>query len=178
MSEKKTDRLTSALVGLLLVGAVLMGWQEVSNEKLLKEASQAPDFSVEAFVGGQVSLAALKGTVVLVDFWATWCGPCREEMPMLVRVAKEYESRGVRLVAIDNDDLNEQKDAVTELVGRQPQLGPFAAFGTPELSERYLVRALPTLYVVDRQGAIVASEVGTVSEGQLRRWIEKALARQ
>ena len=177
MSEKKTDRLTSALVGLLLVGAVLMGWQEVSNEKLLKEASQAPDFSVEAFAGGQVSLASLKGTVVLVDFWATWCGPCREEMPMLVRVAKEYESRGVRLVAIDRDDLDGQKDAVAEFVGRQPQLGPYAVFGTPELAERYLVRALPTLYVVDRQGAIVASEVGTVSEGQLRRWIEKALAR-
>jgi len=178
MKSAKTDTLTLVLVGLLLVGAVLMGWQEVADEALLKAQSQAPELSVERYEGGQVSLAELAGQVVLVDFWATWCLPCREEMPMLVRVAKEYEGRGVRLVAIANDDLDQQKEAVAGFVARQPQLAPYAAYGTPDVGQRYLVKGLPTLYVIDRHGAIVGAEVGQLSENQLRRWIDRALARE
>lgn len=178
MKSMKTDRLTVFLVGLLLAGAVLMGWQEVADEALLEAKSRAPAFSVEKYEGGRVSLSDLEGKVVLIDFWATWCLPCREEMPMLVRVAKEYEDRGVRLVAISNDDLDQQKEAVAEFVARQPQLAPYAAFGTPGVGQQYLVKVLPTMYVVDRRGAIVGAETGQLSEGQLRRWIDRALARE
>jgi thiol-disulfide isomerase/thioredoxin len=99
-------------------------------------------------------------------------------MPMLVRVAKEYEGRGVRLVAIANDDLDQQKEAVAGFIARQPQLAPYAAYGTPDVGQRYLVKGLPTLYVIDRHGAIVGAEVGQLSENQLRRWIDRALARE
>ncbi|MEW6434140.1 MAG: TlpA disulfide reductase family protein [Myxococcota bacterium] len=175
--RKNPDRVSAVIVVLLLAGAAVMGWQEVEASRRLPDDSPAPDFTLERLEGGPVTLSALRGNVVLVDFWATWCPPCREEMPYLVKLAKQYEGQGVRLVAVSNDDLDEQKEAVGHFVEGLPALKPFVAFGTPEVSAGYLVRALPTLYVIDRQGHIVASETGQASEAQIERWIEKALAR-
>lgn len=175
--KKKTDRVSAVIVVLLLAGAAVMGWQEVEDSRRLPDDSPAPDFTVERLEGGAVTLSALKGHVVLVDFWATWCPPCREEMPYLVKLAKQYEGQGVRLVAVSNDDLDEQREAVGRFVEGLPDLKPFAAFGTPELGADYLVRALPTLYVIDRDGHIVASATGQASESQIERWIQKALER-
>ncbi len=180
MSRKagqSSDAVTWVIVGLLLLGAIVMGFQEVSFSSLLKDDSPAPDFTVKTLAGPELTLSKLRGKVVLVDFWATWCGPCQKEMPYLLSLVKEYEPRGVTLVAVSNDDLSEQAAAVEEFALHLPALRPFAAFGTPELGSRYLVRALPTLYVIDAKGEVVTSQVGVASESQLRRWIEKALER-
>jgi thiol-disulfide isomerase/thioredoxin len=163
------------IVALLFVGAVLLGWQEVMEGKLLKRGSPAPDFTVKTLAGAPVTLSALKGKVVLVDFWATWCGPCREEMPYLVSTVQSYAAQGVTLVAVSNDDLDEQAAAVEAFTGQLPGLRPYAAYGTPELGATYLVRALPTLYVIDRQGNVSQTQTGQASERQLRRWIDAAL---
>jgi thiol-disulfide isomerase/thioredoxin len=98
-------------------------------------------------------------------------------MPYLVKLAKQYEAQGVRLVAVSNDDLDEQREAVGRFVERLPELKPYAAFGTPQLGAAYLVRALPTLYVIDREGRIVASGTGQASKAEIERWIQKALGR-
>ncbi len=174
---RKPDAVTVALVVLLLIGAAIMGWHEVEESRRLPDDSPAPDFTVERLEGAPVTLSALRGEVVLLDFWATWCPPCREEMPYLVSLAQRYEAKGVRLVAVSNDDLDEQREAVGDFVMGLPELRPYAALGTPALGSAYLVRALPTLYVIDRQGQIVTSATGQVSEAQLERWIEQALAR-
>ena len=181
MSEgqrKRPDRVSAVIVVALLAGAAVMGWQEVEASRRLPDDTVAPDFTLERLGGEPVTLSQLKGNVVLVDFWATWCPPCREEMPYLVALTKKYEAKGVKLIAVSNDDLSEQRDAVGRYVTEtMPELRSYAAFGTPAVSERYLVRALPTLYVLDRNGAIVASQTGQASEAQLERWIEAALAR-
>ncbi|MCC6333390.1 MAG: TlpA family protein disulfide reductase [Myxococcales bacterium] len=176
-AAKKPDRVTVVIVGLLLAGAALMGWQEVEASRRLPDDSVAPDFTVETLLGGPVSLSSLKGQVVVIDFWATWCGPCRDELPYLLKQVKAHEAKGVKFLAVSNDDLDEQHEAVSAFVKGMPDLGPYAAFGTPELGHTYLVRALPTLYVIDRQGKIVASETGQASETQIARWIEAALER-
>lgn len=175
--KKQTDKVSVVIVGLLLAGAAVMGWQEVESSRRLPNDSVAPDFTLARLDGPPVSLASLKGQVVLVDFWATWCPPCRDEMPYLVKLAKAHEADGVRLLAVSNDDLDEQKEAVEHFVTGMPELGPYAVFGTPEVSATYLVRALPTLYVIDREGKIVASQTGQASEAQIERWIQQALAR-
>ncbi len=174
--KPKTDRLTLFIVGLLLLGTIFMGWQEVQDGRKLPVGSEAPDFTVETPAGGPLQLSSLRGKVVLVDFWATWCPPCREEMPYLVKAVKAREAQGVTLVALSNDDLDGQKEVVGSFLKAFPELTPYAAFGTPEVSERYLVRALPTLYVLDRQGRVVAVQQGQATEAQIVRWIEDALA--
>ncbi len=96
---------------------------------------------------------------------------------MLLEVADAYRDRGVRLVMVSNDDLGEQEAAVARVVREEPRLGPLAAYGTPQVSQGFLVRMLPTLYVLDRQGQVVGGHAGVVSRSQLERWLERALAR-
>ena len=170
-----SDAVTWIIVALLLVGAIVMGFQEVSFSSLLKDGSVAPDFTVKTLAGPEITLSKLRGKVVLVDFWATWCGPCQKEMPYLLELVKDYEARGVTLVAVSNDDLDEQTQVVAAYAQKLPALQPFAAYGTPELGHPYQVHALPTLYVLDASGRIVTSQQGQASEAQLRRWIERAL---
>ena len=172
---QKTDRTTLFFVALLLVGAVMMGWQEVLSQDLLPPHSIAPPFKLERIDAPSIDLASLKGKVVVVNFWATWCPPCREELPYLISTVKEFEPRGVVLVAINRDDRPEQRDVVTAYLSSLPQLAPYAALGSPADAERYQVKALPSVFVLDREGKLSASFQGQASESQLRRWIKAAL---
>jgi peroxiredoxin len=176
-AKKKTDVVSVLIVAALMVGAILMGWQEVLESKLLRPGTAAPDFTVQTFEGGPVTLSSLKGKVVLVDFWATWCGPCVHEMPYLLSTVKAFEAQGVTLVALSNDDLGSQREVIGEFAKRFPALKAYAALGTPEVGSAYLVHSLPTLYVIDREGLIVAAQAGQAQEWQLKRWVEKALER-
>ena len=174
---KKVDLPTVIFVGALLIGAVLMGWQQATGG-ILEEDSVAPPFKLEKMDGSQVELASLKGQVVVVNFWATWCPPCREEIPYLVATVKEYEPKGVTLVAISNDDRAGQREAVQNFLSRYPPLTQYAALGVPEVGHSYKVEALPSVYVIDREGHVSASFQGQATERQLRRWIDAALAKK
>lgn len=172
---QKTDRITLFFVGLLLVGAVLMGWQEMLSQDVLPPHSVAPPFTVERLDAPPLELASLKGQVVVVNFWASWCPPCREELPYLISTVKDFEAKGVTLVAINRDDLPGQREVVRSFLSSFPQLSPYHALGRPEDGERYQVKALPSVYVIDREGHLSASFQGQASESQLRRWIQAAL---
>lgn len=158
----------------LLVASVVMGFLETEGD--IANGIPAPAFSFERFTGGQVTSTELKGEVVMLDFWATWCPPCVEEMPMLVKLAKEYESKGVRFVAVSHDDPDSAKDDVTAFINHEvPGLKPFAAYGDPITGAAFKVRALPTIYILDRKGKIIGSQTGQVSERKVRSWLDKAL---
>ena len=174
-APQKTDRTTMLFVAVLLVGAVVMGWQEVQSQGVLPEHSVAPPFTVERMEGPPLELASLKGKVVVVNFWATWCPPCREELPYLVSTVKEYEPKGVTLVAISNDQRAGQREIVSHFLAGFPALTPYAALGQPEIGAAYQVEALPSVYVIDREGHVSASFRGQATESQLRRWIDAAL---
>ncbi len=173
-ARKASNWISSALVFALVVAAVVMGFLESSGN--MASGGAAPEFSFERFTGGKITSAELKGRVVMLDFWATWCPPCVEEMPMLVRVAQEYEAKGVTFVAVSHDDPDVRVDAVSAFVShREPGLKAFAAYGDPMTGAKYQVRALPTIYIIDRSGKIVGSQTGQVSERKIRSWLDKAL---
>ena len=176
MSEpaKKMDLTTSIIVGSLLLGAVLLGWQEVLEQDVLPKNSVAPPFTVERLDAPPLELASLKGKVVVVNFWATWCPPCREELPYLISTVKEYEPKGVTLVAISKDDRPGQRQAVQQFLESFPQLSPYAALGEPGIEARYHFKAIPSVFIIDRHGHISASFQGQASQSQLRRWIDAA----
>jgi thiol-disulfide isomerase/thioredoxin len=135
----------------------------------------APDFALQDMRGQTVRLSALRGQVVLVDFWATWCGPCREELPMLVQLVQRNESRGVRFVAISEDDPPAQIPDVAAFAKQVPGLERYAVYGDPEVERLFGVDSLPTLFVLDRQGGLVDALVGSRGAPEITEAIEEAL---
>lgn len=123
--------------------------------------------------GTRRSLAQFPGKVLVLNFWATWCPPCRAEMPWLVKLGARMESQGVVFIAISEDDPPGQVPLVNEFAREVPGLERFAVLGDPELESAYGVTSLPTLFVLDRQGQLVQKFVGSADEGELVELVER-----
>jgi cytochrome c biogenesis protein CcmG, thiol:disulfide interchange protein DsbE len=125
---------------------------------------QPIDFRLDDLAGSRWQLSDRRGKVVLVNFWATWCPPCREETPGLVRLSRDYRSRGVEVVGISMDD--DPRQAVPPFLRRYsvpyPVLVPDSAF---ELANE--VESLPTTLLIDRQGRVAKVYVGAVGEAEI-----------
>jgi len=132
---------------LLLAALVAGAWPA-----LAADATQpAPAFTLASRAGGQVSLADLKGQVVMINFWASWCGPCRQEFPALDQIYAKYKPMGFTLVAINVE--SEKSDAEKFLSGT-PASFPILFDPDNAVSGRYGVSAMPTTVLVDRQGRV------------------------
>lgn len=170
------DKATGMLVAFLLLGALYLGIKD-AQDSTVPTGRPAPEFQVETPTNGTLKLSTLKGKVVMIDFWATWCPPCVEEMPWLVKVAQEYEAKGVQFVAVNQDDPDQAFAAVDEFItNRVPGLKPYLAFGNDQTSLNFGVSFLPTLYVIGKDGSVIASASGSVSEKRVRKWLDDALA--
>lgn len=168
--------LSGAVIALAVAALVHLGVDEARRVRLVHGGKPAPAFELEKFGGGKVSLAGLEGKVVMLDFWATWCPPCRAEMPALVKLAKEYESKGLVFVAANQDDPETQKVEVGLFVDQLPALGPSVALADPALGDAYRIEVLPTMYFIGRKGEILDAYTSYASEATLRSRIERALA--
>jgi thiol-disulfide isomerase/thioredoxin len=159
-----------------LAGLVYLGVMEARHSKLMPDGAATPSFSMEKYSGGKVALSDLRGKVVMLDFWATWCTPCQEEMPSLVKLAKEYESKGLVFVAASRDDEDVKEELVDQFVkGRLPDLAPYAAYAGDEMARAFQIEALPTLYFLDKEGKVTDAVRGSMPESSIRRRIERAL---
>ena len=134
----------------------------------------APALQVHDLAGKPISLKALRGKVVLLDFWATWCEPCQEEMPRLAALQKQAGPKGLQIVGLSMDD---QASTVRAFLADHPLPYP-VAMATPALAERYgKILGLPTLIVIDRKGHLVKRHVGTLPAAQLNAEVDALLAR-
>lgn len=115
------------------------------------DAAPAPAFSLASRAGGQVSLAELKGQVVMINFWASWCGPCRQEFPALDQIYAKYKPMGFTLVAINVE--TEKADA-EKFLSATPASFPILFDPDNKVSGSYGVSAMPTTILVDRQGRV------------------------
>ena len=146
----------------------------------------APDFALEVVHAGEpapapfgavasgstLRLAELKGRPVLLDFWATWCGPCRREAPILSRVADHYRDKGLVVLGINTGD----RPGLAAPFAVQSRLSyPILFDATHEVAEHYDVDSLPTVVMIGRDGAVRAVHMGTISESSLNAWVEEAL---
>lgn len=132
----------------LLLAALVAGtWPA-----LAADATQpAPAFTLESRAGGQVSLADLKGQVVMINFWASWCGPCRQEFPALDQIYAKYKPMGFTLVAIN---VESEKSDAEKFLSKTPASFPILFDPDNAVSGRYGVSAMPTTVLVDRQGRV------------------------
>ncbi len=118
----------------------------------------APSFTLPTLPNnGEISLAALKGRVVYLDFWATWCPPCRKSFPWMDEMQTQYGDDGLTIVAISIDRNRE----LTERFIQQMEPG-FTIAHDPQgaVSKKYKVSAMPTSYLIDRKGNIVSTHIG------------------
>ncbi len=170
------------LAALIAAGVGLLAYQayhDARRARLVSEGRQAPGFTVERWGGGTLSLSELRGKVVLLDFWATWCPPCVEEMPELFKLSGEYAGQGVVLVAANRIE-TDSKGAVGAFLARsglRPSDSARVVFAGEDLLDAYRIEALPTVYVIDREGNVVDAHQGLASERELRAFIDAALAK-
>ncbi len=125
----------------------------------------AEDFTLPALDGGTFRLAEQRGKIVLVNFWATWCPPCLEEMPAMERLWRKHKDAGFVLVAV-SVDADPQK--VVPFARQHKLTFPIAFDTTMSVSEKYGVRALPSSFIVGREGNLAALALGP------RHWDNKA----
>jgi peroxiredoxin len=117
----------------------------------------APDFSMPELRGGQFQLSAYRGKIVLLDFWATWCDPCREEIPHLVELQSKYRDRGLEIVGVSMDD---GPEPVRDYYQRFKMNYP-VVMGNAKIGELYGgVLGLPIAFVIGRDGRIQSKHIG------------------
>jgi peroxiredoxin len=128
----------------------------------------APDFTLQDTQGNTVSLSALKGEVVLVNFWATWCGPCRLEMPDIQRKYDAVKDQGFTVLAVN---LDESREAAAGFADELSLTFPVLLDPGGQVNDLYRVRGWPTTYIINRDGLIERQHVGIMSEDQLDEYL-------
>jgi len=111
----------------------------------------APSFTLAALSGQQAALSQYKGQVVMVNFWATWCGPCQQEMPLLDQMYKKYKPAGFTLIGVNVD---KEAPAVKDLMARKPVSFPVLLDPANQVSKAYHVDEMPSSVLIDRKGEI------------------------
>ena len=134
---------------------------------------QAPDFTLRDAEGRAVKLSDYRGKVVLLNFWATWCGPCRIEIPWFMQFEKEFKDRGFAVLGISMDD--DGWDAVKPYVQRM-RVNYRMLLGDSMVSDLYGgVDSLPTSFMIDRQGRVARVHIGLVSRSEYQNDINALL---
>ena len=137
------------------------------------DTEQAPDFHLTLLNGDQASLADLQGQVVMVDFWASWCAPCRHEAPVLEQTYKEYAGREVEFVGINIWDLPDNAAPYVEEFGISY---PNGVDEDGKIAIDYGVQGIPEKFFIDRNGLVRQKFVGPIRESTLRETLDSLLA--
>lgn len=168
--------LSAAILGMLAFGK----WVDRQRQKHPTAAlvgdvrgAQAPDFELVSLDGRKVKLSDFRGKAVVLNFWATWCAPCKIEMPWFVDLQKQYGSDGLEIVGVAMDDSDPSKIAqfASEMGVNYPVL-----LGTNKVSEAYGdVEYLPTTFYINRTGRIVGKVAGLITKAEIEDDARKAL---
>lgn len=164
------------LVALAALLALLV-WRLTHQHHAPKVGSAAPSFSLQRLDGaGSLDLASLRGKAVVLNFWASWCGPCKSEAAALERTYRRYSDRGVVFVGVDYHDVT--SDA-RRFVAAHGLSFPMVLDGSGAIGDRYGITGVPETYVLDRRGRLVlhipGPIVGQSFSDELQRGLRTAL---
>ncbi|HTM11373.1 MAG TPA: TlpA disulfide reductase family protein [Bryobacteraceae bacterium] len=163
----------SAALALLLASCSRPSSSPTSDLKSQAERKAAPNFSLKDADGNAVNLADYRGKVVLVNFWATWCGPCEAEIPWFIEFEKKYKDQGFAVLGVSMDD--DGWKSVRPYIASH-KINYRIMIGSEVVSQQFgEIESLPTSFVLDREGRIAANHVGLVDKVDYQNEIVKLL---
>jgi len=168
----KWQRLALLAVPLLIAAISIRPADSGSADRVARgKSAPAPDFSISALDGKTIRLEKLKGRPVIVDFWATWCAPCRFAMPHLQTMQDRYEKQGLIVVGVSVDDMGpERVQRFVDRLGVKFRI----AMANDEMLDAYgPLRALPTTFFINREGEVVRRVVGYIDEETLETYVRE-----
>ena len=143
----------------------------ISSFKEEKEWGNAPDFTLSQLENGEFILSSLKGKVIILDFWATRCPPCRKEIPGFVELYKKYKDKGLEIVGVCLEG-----KATIKPFAEKMGMNYILVFADQKISHKYGgIRYIPTTFIIDQQGDIAKKHVGYVSKEVFEEEIKKML---
>ncbi|OGN81018.1 MAG: hypothetical protein A2X24_01545 [Chloroflexi bacterium GWB2_54_36] len=162
------------VVVFLVVGLIaLLAWGLVQAEKTPLEEGMAPDFTLTSFDGRTYTLSDLRGNVVIINFWASWCPPCREEAAYLERTWRKYKDKGVIFIGVDYADAEKPALAYIDEFDITYFNGP--DLGT-RISQSYNIKGVPETYYVAKDGTLRGNHIGPLFEPELDNRIDELLS--
>jgi cytochrome c biogenesis protein CcmG, thiol:disulfide interchange protein DsbE len=179
-SEARPLRLRLILLGIALVTLALL---VVFGIKLARGNSQggevklnpytAPNFALDLFDGSQFRLDGARGNIVVLNFWASWCIPCRTEMPVLESAYQHYRGQGVQVVGVD---IKDTPDDARSFLQRYAATYPSGFDAQKNIYIDYGVYGLPETFVIDRSGKVVHHVIGPINQQQIDAWLDRLIA--
>lgn len=163
--------LAAGVVAVLVLALLIYGLVGRSATKL-EPGGLVPGFQITAFDGNPIDPDTQRGKVLVINFFASWCDPCRREAPAIEQVWREYQSRGVQFYGVA------YKDAASKAQSFLDQYGvtyPSAADLKTDISRAYGVTGVPETFVIDRQGRLVHKFLGEITAAQLKQELDRLL---
>ncbi len=161
------------MLAVLLALLSLLAWGLKHSQAGPRDSGKAPDFTLTGYDGRTVTLSKLRGQVVVINFWASWCVPCRQEAAYLERNWRKYKDRGVVFIGVDYADTEKgarayiQEFDITYINGPDP--------GT-RVAQAFNIKGVPETYYVDKNGILRGVNIGPLESPQLDQKIDELLA--
>jgi cytochrome c biogenesis protein CcmG/thiol:disulfide interchange protein DsbE len=151
----------------------LLGWGVIKVNSAQRDSGMAPDFTLTSFDGETVTLSDLRGQVVIINFWASWCPPCREEAAYLESTWRKYQNQGVFFIGVDYADTEKEALAYIDEFDITYFNGPDV--GT-RISQAYRMDGVPETYFVAKDGELRGTKIGPLFPPELDQRVEELLA--
>lgn len=155
--------------------------RDIRKQKIIAQSStkeekwgNAPNFTLPSLGGDDFILSSLKGKVIILDFWATWCSPCRKEIPGFIELYREYKDEGLEIVGVCLES-----EAAVKPFAEETGINYALVFANQEIVQRYGgIRYVPTTFIIDRQGNIIKKHIGYTSRETFEEEIKELLSRK
>jgi peroxiredoxin len=158
----------------LIITAIIVAVSNNSNKAINGKYSMAQDFTVTDLDGNSVKLSDFRGQYVFLNFWATWCPPCKAEMPEIEKIRQLFPERNLVILAVST---GEDKSTVAAFIKQYGYTFDIALDTNQSVASKYNITGIPTSFFIDMEGNIVAKAVGGLSESAMMNYVNQLISK-